>query len=58
MRFGIGEATHYTLKEIGVHLAVDRRGIRNIESSAMRKLRHRARRAQLEAFVGSGAEPV
>ncbi len=40
MRFGIGEATDYTLEEVGEHFNVTRERIRQIESKALEKLRH------------------
>ena len=52
MRFGIGEATQYSLEEIGSRFALTRERIRQIEIKALRKLRHAKRRFQLEAFVG------
>jgi RNA polymerase sigma factor (sigma-70 family) len=43
MRFGIGERKDHTLEEVGVHFAVTRERIRQIEAEALRKLRHRSR---------------
>ena len=40
MRFGIGMPTDYTLEEVGHQLDVTRERIRQIETKAMRKLRH------------------
>jgi len=51
MRYGIGEATHYSLEEIGSRFALTRERIRQIEIKALRKLRHAKRRKQLESFV-------
>lgn len=49
MRFGIGEATTYSLEEIGARFALTRERIRQIEIKALRKLKmHRA--ANLDAF--------
>lgn len=50
MRFGIGEATHYSLEEIGVRFALTRERIRQIEIKALRKLRHATRRCLLEEY--------
>lgn len=51
MRFGIGEATHYSLEEIGLRFALTRERIRQIEIKALNKLRHVNRRSSLECFV-------
>jgi len=51
MRFGIGEATHYSLEEIGVRFALTRERIRQIEIKALRKLRHATRRCFLEEYT-------
>ena len=51
MRYGIGEATSYSLEEIGSRFALTRERIRQIELKALRKLRHATRRRTLEAFV-------
>jgi len=50
MRYGIGEATTYSLEEIGSRFALTRERIRQIELKALRKLRHASRRSSLEAF--------
>jgi RNA polymerase primary sigma factor len=54
MRFGIGEATNYSLEEIGVRFALTRERIRQIEIKAIRKLRAANRRAELEPFLQAG----
>lgn len=54
MRFGIGEATHYSLEEIGSRFALTRERIRQIEIKALRKLRHVNRRRELEPFLAAG----
>jgi RNA polymerase primary sigma factor len=51
MRYGIGEATHYSLEEIGARFALTRERIRQIEIKALRKLRHVNRSKNLAAFV-------
>jgi len=43
LRFGIGERRDHTLEEVGVHFAITRERIRQIEAEALRKLRHRSR---------------
>ena len=40
MRFGIGIDRNYTLEEVGKHLSLTRERVRQIEMSALRKLRH------------------
>jgi RNA polymerase primary sigma factor len=51
MRFGIGEATHYSLEEIGRRFSLTRERIRQIEIKALNKLRHVKRSRPLEAFA-------
>jgi RNA polymerase primary sigma factor len=51
MRFGIGEATHYSLEEIGSRFSLTRERIRQIEIKALRKLRHAKRCKSLEPFA-------
>lgn len=50
MRYGIGEATTYSLEEIGARFALTRERIRQIELKALRKLRHSSRRQHLNVF--------
>jgi RNA polymerase primary sigma factor len=50
LRFGIGERSDRTLEEVGQTFAVTRERIRQIESKALRKLRHPARRRHLRDF--------
>jgi RNA polymerase primary sigma factor len=50
MRFGIGERIDRTLEEIGQTFAVTRERVRQIESKALRKLRHPARCRHLRDF--------
>jgi RNA polymerase primary sigma factor len=54
MRFGIADGSEHTLEEVGKKFAVTRERIRQIESKALRKLRHPSRSRQLEAFLRSG----
>ncbi|MBI3598073.1 MAG: RNA polymerase sigma factor RpoD [Nitrospirae bacterium] len=52
-RFGIGESTDHTLEEVGQDFDVTRERIRQIESKALRKLRHPSRSKRLKHFVES-----
>jgi len=51
LRFGIGEEGEHTLEEVGKRFAVTRERIRQIETKALRKLRHPLRGRSLRAFV-------
>jgi RNA polymerase primary sigma factor len=51
LRFGIGEEGEHTLEEVGKRFAVTRERIRQIETKALRKLRHPLRGRALKAFV-------
>ncbi|HMC83044.1 MAG TPA: RNA polymerase sigma factor RpoD [Candidatus Polarisedimenticolia bacterium] len=51
MRFGVGEGSEHTLEEVGQSFAVTRERIRQIESKALRKLRHPSRSQKLRAFL-------
>lgn len=50
-RFGLGDAPSETYAEIGQRLAVTTARIRQIESSALRKLRHPSRSRPLREFI-------
>ena len=54
MRFGVGEGSEHTLEEVGRSFNVTRERIRQIESKALRKLRHPTRAEQLKAFLDGG----
>jgi RNA polymerase primary sigma factor len=55
MRYGMGGGREHTLEEIGQHFAVTRERIRQIETSALRKLRHPSRSRKMRVFLlGSG----
>jgi RNA polymerase primary sigma factor len=51
MRFGVGEGSEHTLEEVGRSFSVTRERIRQIESKALRKLRHPSRSTKLRAFL-------
>ncbi len=52
MRFGIECEKDYTLEEIGRHLSITRERVRQIESKALRKLKHSNRRSALKVLIG------
>lgn len=51
MRFGIGTPSDYTLEELGKQFDVTRERIRQIESMAMRKLKHPSRSDKLKEYL-------
>jgi RNA polymerase primary sigma factor len=51
LRFGVGEKSEHTLEEVGKSFNVTRERIRQIESKALRKLRHPSRSAKLRQFL-------
>ena len=51
LRFGIGGTAEHTLEEVGKIFGVTRERIRQIEASALRKLRHPTRGRKLMAFA-------
>ncbi|MDX1644823.1 MAG: sigma-70 family RNA polymerase sigma factor, partial [Thermoanaerobaculia bacterium] len=55
MRFGVGEGSEHTLEEVGRSFNVTRERIRQIESKALRKLRHPNRSSRLRPFLDSSA---
>ncbi len=55
MRFGVGEGSEHTLEEVGRSFNVTRERIRQIESKALRKLRHPNRSNKLRPFLDSSA---
>jgi len=52
MRFGVGGGSEHTLEEVGQNFTVTRERIRQIESKALRKLRHPSRSKVLRVFIG------
>ncbi|MBI2351539.1 MAG: sigma-70 family RNA polymerase sigma factor [Deltaproteobacteria bacterium] len=55
MRFGIREKTDYTLEETGKIFGVTRERIRQIEATALRKLRHPQRITTLKAITATNS---
>lgn len=55
MRFGFEDGTEHSLEEIGEQLALSRERIRQLEVTALRKLRHPKYSGRLRAFVESTA---
>ena len=51
MRFGLENGTERTLEEVGQSFGVTRERVRQIESDALRKLRHSARFRELKAYL-------
>ncbi len=51
MRFGVGDGSEHTLEEVGRSFSVTRERIRQIESKALRKLRHPSRSKKLRPFL-------
>jgi RNA polymerase primary sigma factor len=51
MRFGVGDGTEHTLEEVGRSFQVTRERIRQIESKALKKLRHPSRAEILRGFL-------
>ena len=52
MRFGVGGGSEHTLEEVGQNFTVTRERIRQIESKALRKLRHPSRSKTMRIFMG------
>ncbi len=57
MRFGVGDGSEHTLEEVGRSFNVTRERIRQIESKALRKLRHPSRATKLKPFLDNTAKP-
>ena len=57
MRFGVDDGSAHTLEEVGKWFAVTRERIRQIESKALRKLRHPSRSRRLRAYLDGGPRP-
>jgi RNA polymerase primary sigma factor len=55
MRFGLEDGSEHTLEEVGRSFAVTRERIRQIEATALCKLRRPARSRKLKAFLDETA---
>ncbi len=51
LRFGIADGTSRTLEEVGSEFNVTRERVRQIESKALRKLRHPTRSRRIKSFI-------
>ena len=55
MRFGLEDGSEHTLEQVGQTFAVTRERIRQLESKALRKLRHPSRAQRLRGFLESSS---
>jgi RNA polymerase primary sigma factor len=55
LRFGLLDGVQRTLEEVGLHFKVTRESIRQVEASALRKMRHPTRMRMLQGMFEGGA---
>ncbi len=58
LRFGIQDGTSRTLEEVGSEFNVTRERVRQIESKALRKLRHPTRSRRIKSFIDMSTREV
>jgi len=58
LRFGIRDGTSRTLEEVGSEFNVTRERVRQIESKALRKLRHPTRSRRIKSFIDMSTREV
>ena len=58
MRFGVGDGSEHTLEQVGQTFSVTRERIRQIEATALRKLRHPSRSKVLRDYTEDRGEPA
>jgi len=51
LRFGLEDGHAYTLEDVGLKFGLTRERIRQIESKALRRLRHPRRARQLKEYL-------